>query len=132
MLLIFLLRSGDYTRRRTGFLSMHCVVLDWSKGPTAIRGQMGKWLKTLTEQLAQDQPPLRGQARGREMLFQLGAWRARRAGLSAKKYYEFRRNECGSFSKSDNPAYKAPKAFRTAANAAEDRLKALISKKFTE
>jgi hypothetical protein len=126
------LGNGSYSPRPTGSLSMHCIVLDWGKGSTAVRDEMYAWLQTLAEDLRNDQPELRGKARNIEKLFQLGAWRARRAGHSAKEYYELRGGKRGAFGKSGNPSYKAPKAFRTAADAAEVRLEALLRKKVTE
>ena len=120
------------TPARTGYLSMHCVVLDWRRGSKAIRDEMYAWLKKLAKDLRKDQPELRGKARNIEKLFQLGAWRARRAELSAKEYYELRGGKRGSFGKSGNPSYDAPKAFRTAADAAAVQLEALLRKKVSE
>ena len=126
------LGDGSYAPRRTGSLSMHCIVLDWGRGSKAIRDEVFAWLKKLARDIREDQPELRGRVGNREKLFQLGAWRARRAGHSAKEYYELRGGKRGGFGKSGNPSYQAPKAFRTAANAAEETLKALLQKKVSE
>lgn len=124
--------DGSYALKRTGSLSMHCIVLDWGRGSKAIRDEVFAWLKLRARDIREDQPELRGRVGNREKLFQLGAWRARRAGHSAKSYYELRGGKRASFGKSDNPSYKSPKAFRTAADAAEEALKSLLRKKVTE
>jgi hypothetical protein len=100
------------------------MVLDWRKGATAIQQQIYEWVCGL----ADEQSSLAGQPRNKDKLFQLGAWRAKRFGLSARDYLNLRKREQIVFGKTRSPSYALPKSFREAASKARKRLHAILQK----
>lgn len=81
-------------------ISYHAVGIDWSQGIAAIKADFNRWIDTRLEQYTKDSPAdvfkKSKRAISREVklsklaLAQLAAWRAKRSGMNAKQYLEFR------------------------------------------
>jgi len=80
--------------------SYHAVGIDWSQGVSAIKAAFNRWIDTRLEEFIKtssaDIFKKRKRAISREVklsklaLAQLAAWRAKRSGMNAKQYLDFR------------------------------------------
>ena len=105
-------------------LSMHCLVLDWSRGSKTIQREIEKWVKKMTYL-----HPAPAQSVYEKRLDQIGAWRAKRAGLNAQEYLDLRMRTFGckktSEMKRDHVLYEDPSTFRTASKTAEKFIRSI-------
>lgn len=105
----------------------HRIEIDWNKGIDAIQSDMRAWARTVAPK---DVRSRRGRSNRKQIedgLAQLAAWRARRAGLTVRKFNELL--EKAAIAQPEKGSrelvrrYADSSAYRTAATAAETRIK---------
>ncbi len=83
-------------------MSFHSVRVDWSRGISAIKSEFNRWVDETFQQFTshssasvfkKTELSLSREVKAKKIeLFQLGAWRAKRAGLDATQFIEYRVN----------------------------------------
>jgi hypothetical protein len=119
--------GADDARAVCAGATRHLIEIDWNEGREAVQSDLLAFIRSIAPK---DLPSRRGRPKGKQLedsLAQLVAWRARRAGLSVRRFNELLDKLAVARSKKGSREfvrrYADASAYRTAANAAEKRIR---------